>query len=87
MARIFSISFAYGDETYSTMVSVRTTPFYIEYTLNNLDFELRAHLPGNKIISTSAKQFVFPNATAQNSTALMNTIIKAVAVHLQGVNS
>lgn len=85
MARIFTISFIYQEEAYNVMVTVRTTPFYIEYILNNLDTELLLLLPGNKIISPAPKQFLFPNATAENSVVLMNTIIKAVAVHLQAI--
>ena len=69
------------------MVTVRTTPFYMEYTLTNLDTELLLLLPGNKIISPSPKNFLFPNASPQHSTELMNSIIKAVAQHMQAVNS
>jgi hypothetical protein len=83
MARIFTINFTYEGETYNTMISVKTTPYYMEYTLSNLDFELKFQLPGNKIISPSPKSFFFPNATPQHSTELMNTIINAMKVHLQ----
>lgn len=86
MARIFSISFFYENESYGTMVTVRTTPFYMEYTLNNLDPDLLRRLPGNKIISLSSKKYIFPNATAEHSEVLMNVIIKAVAGHLQALN-
>ena len=85
MARIFSISFVYNDTSYSTMVTVRTTPFYIEYTLSNLSADLLRLLPGNKIISPSHRQFLFPNAKAENSAALMTVLIKAVEEHLQAV--
>jgi len=67
------------------MVSVKTTPLFIEYTLVNLDFELLSLLPGNTIISTSQKTLFFANANTGNSTALMNNIIKAVSLHLQSV--
>lgn len=85
MARIFTIQFSHEDETYNTMVSVKTTPLFIEYTLVNLDFELLSLLPGNTIISTSPKTLLFANAKDGDSTALMNTIIKAVSRHLQTV--
>lgn len=86
MARIFSIQFNYNDETYSTMVAVKSTPLYIEYTLLNLDFDLLLLLPGNKIISPAPKQFLFPHAIPQNSAPLMSNIIRAVAGYLQTVN-
>lgn len=86
MARIFTICFSYNDETYNSMVTVRSTPFYIEYTLNNLDADLITLLPGNKIISPTPKHFLFPNASSEYSSLLMNSIIKAVASHLQAVN-
>ena len=86
MARIFTISFIYLEESYNTMVTVKTTPYYREYTLNNLDFELLMHLPGNKIISPSPKNFFFPHSTTENSPLLMETIIKAVSGHLQAVD-
>jgi hypothetical protein len=68
------------------MVSVRTTPFYREYTLSNLDEPILQQLPGNKIISPSARQFLFPNAGPAHSKDLMNAIINAVAMHLQTVD-
>ena len=82
MARIFNIYFNYNDTSHNAIVSVRTTPFYAEYTLNIVDESLLAYLPGNKIISPSPKHFVFPNATPENSVSLMNEIIKAVKNHL-----
>lgn len=87
MARLFTINFTYNDAPYTTMVTVRTTPFYMEYTLTNLEAELLLLLPGNKIISPSPKNFLFPNASSQHSTELMNSIIKEVALHMQAVNS
>lgn len=86
MARIFTIQFSYNDETYNTVVSVKTTPLFIEYTLHNLDFDILTRLPGNKIVSPSPKQFLFPNTGAQHSKELMNAIIKSMMVHLQAVN-
>lgn len=83
MARIFTISFVYNDEMYNAVVVVRTTPLYMEYTLNHLDIGLLRLLPGNKIISPEPKKFLFPGATPYNSIVLMNSIIKAVSMHLQ----
>jgi hypothetical protein len=68
------------------MVSVRTTPFYMEYTLSNLQEEILKQLPGNKIISPSARKFIFPNATPEHNRTLMDAIINAVTMHLQTVN-
>ena len=68
------------------MVSVRTTPFYREYTFSNLEEHILLQLPGNKIISPSARQFMFPNAGPGHSKELMNAIINAVMMHLQTVD-
>lgn len=87
MARLFTINFTYNDASFTTMVTVRTTPFYMEYTLSHLDAALLLLLPGNKIISPSPKNFLFPNAAPEHSTELMNSIIKEVALHMQAVNS
>lgn len=86
MARIFTISFTYQGLPYNTIVSVRTTPFYREYTLSNLSEDILLLLPGNKIISPSTRQFLFPNAGPAHSRDLMNTIINAVRTHLQTVD-
>ena len=86
MARIFTISFTYQGLTHNTMVSVRTTPFDREYTLGNLDSHILQQLPGNKIISPSARQFMFPNPGPAHSKDLMNAIINAVTMHLQAVD-
>jgi hypothetical protein len=85
MARLFTLSFVYNEVQYNMLVTVKTTPYYKEYTLNNLDPELLLYLPGNKIISPTATHFLFPDTTPQHSTALMAIIIKAVAQHLQTV--
>ncbi|WP_121356515.1 hypothetical protein [Flavisolibacter nicotianae] len=87
MARIFTISFTYDDALYTTMVTVRTTPLYIEYLLTTLEFDLRLLLPGNRIISPSPGNYIFPDATSDNSALLMKTIIEAVATHMQAVGS
>ena len=86
MARIFNIYFTFNDTVHYAMVSVRNTPFYTEYTLNNVDESLLEHLPGNKIISPTPKHFLFANASPQYSIVLMNNIIKAVKEHLQIVS-
>jgi hypothetical protein len=87
MARIFTISFIYNEERYNTIVTVRTSPLFIEYILAHLDADLLELLPGNRIISPSPNDFFFPNASSQHSLALMKCIIKAVAVHMQEVKS
>ena len=83
MARIFTISFTYEGMMHHALISVRTTPFYTEFTLNNFNENLMELLPGNKIISTGPYHYIFQYATPENSTALMNEIIRAVAEHLQ----
>ena len=70
MARIFNIYFEFEGIMYSAMVSVRTTPFLAEYTLNNFNEELLELLPGTKILSHSPGHFVFQNASSQNSAML-----------------
>jgi hypothetical protein len=87
MARIFNIYFQYDDMGYHAMVSVRSTPFFTEYTLNNINEDLLDFLPGNKIISKQNDHFIFPNATEENSTILMDTIIKAVSEHLHATEA
>ena len=87
MARIFTVSFLFDDVTYNTLVSVRTTPFYMEYILPSLDQHLLAQLPGNKIISPSFRNFLFPNANEAHSKELMKAITDAVMLHLQAVSS
>ncbi len=82
MARIFNIYFTYNNRLRSAMVSVRTTPFFTEYTLR-FDEDLMQLLPGNKIISTSAEHFIFQHTSSQDATPLMQEIIKAVSQHTQ----
>jgi hypothetical protein len=67
---------------HNAMVSVRTTPFFTEYTLN-FEEELMEILPGNKIISTSSDHFTFQHASSGESSPLMQEIIKAVSQHSQ----
>jgi hypothetical protein len=82
MARIFNIYFEYNGLVYNAVVSVRSTPFFTEYILNNITDELLESLPGNKIIAKGGNELKFPNATAENSTQLMDAIIRAVSEHL-----
>ena len=82
MARIFNIYFLFNDTMHSAVVSVRTTPFFTEYTLNSCNEDLLQLLPGNKIVSKSNGQFIFQNTTPENSIVLMNAIIKAIAEHM-----
>jgi hypothetical protein len=81
MAQVFNIYFTYENLTRSAIVSVRKTPFFTEYTLNNFDEELLQLLPGNKIISRSRNDFIFQEEPGFSS-VLMTAIIKAVVVHV-----
>ena len=87
MARIFNIYFTHDDQVYSAVVSVRQTPFFTEYSLNNLHDHLMQFLPGNKIISRGPDHFTFQNATSDCSQSLMDAIIKAVAEHLHATQA
>lgn len=87
MARIFNIYFFFDDMMHNAVVSVRTTPFLTEYTINNFNEDLLRLLPGNKILSQGPDHFVFQNATTENSTALMEAIIKAVSEHLHATQA
>ena len=82
MARIFTINFYYDNNNYNAVVSVRNTPFYVEYTLTNFNEELLQKLPGNKIISKEQGHYTFQNATPEHSEALMKSIIKVVSEHM-----
>ena len=87
MARIFNIYFDYDGLMYNAVVSVRTTAFFTEYTLNNFDTELMRFLPGDKIISKAPGHFIFQNVTSDNSKDLMNAIIKAVSEHMHATEA
>jgi len=87
MARIFNIYFTFEGLMYNAVVSVRSTPFLTEYTLNNFNEHLLEFLPGNKILSQAPGHFVFQNASSQNSIALMNSIIKAVSEHMHATEA
>jgi hypothetical protein len=83
MARIFNIYFTHDSITYSAIVSVRQTPFFTEYTLNNFDETLLEQLPGNRIIARSNESIIFQNAPLEKSTPLMSEILRALSNHLQ----
>lgn len=87
MARIFNIYFPYEGMQYNAIVSVRTTPFFTEYTLNNINDNLLNYLPGNKIISKGNNHFTFQNVSNENSFELMDAIIKAVSEHLHATEA
>jgi hypothetical protein len=65
------------------MVTVRTTPFFTEYSISMLDEDLAAQLPNNKILSTSKDHFVFLDAAKENAPRLMENILQGIAHHLQ----
>jgi hypothetical protein len=87
MARIFSIQFTYENVEHHAMVSMRTTPFFAEYSVVMLDDSITAHLPNTKIISTSRDSFVFSDSTEENRPALMREILRAVARYMQTVDA
>ena len=86
MARIFNIYFTYDDISHSAVVSVRSTPFFTEYIIGNLDVDLGMLLPSNKIISQTPGNLFFQNVTAIHSLDLMDVIIKSIAKHLHANN-
>jgi hypothetical protein len=87
MARIFNIYFNHNEATHNAVVTVRTTPFFTEYILTNLDEGVMVSLPGNKILSTGPDHFVFQHASQKHSADLMRSIIQAVSEHLQVTHS
>lgn len=87
MARIFSIYFTYEGVQQNAMISVRTTPFFTEYSVAMLDESIAGQLPNNKIISTSKNSFVFSDSAEENSPQLMHEIMQAVTGHLQTINA
>ena len=87
MARIFNIYFRYNDIMYNAVVSVRSTPFFVEYTLNNLGEDLVPLLPGNKIVSREPQEFIFQDVSSGHSAELMNAIIRAVSEHLHATKA
>jgi hypothetical protein len=87
MARIFSIHFMHEGVVHNAMVSVRTTPFFSEFTITMLDEEIAGLLPNNKILSATKNHFVFSDSSSENSPQLMNAIIGAVAEHMQTMHA
>ena len=86
MARIFNIYFTYDDVLYNAIVSVRSTPFFTEYILGNMDTELSFLLPGNKVLSQTTGSFFFQNIAPHHSQVLMNEIIRSIKQHLLAGN-
>jgi hypothetical protein len=86
MARIFNIYFTYDDILHNAIVSVRTTPFFTEYILGNLDEDLRMLLPDNRLFSQAQGEFYFENITTDHSEVLMKVLIKTIAHHLHAGN-
>jgi hypothetical protein len=87
MARIFSIQFLHFGILQNAMVSVRSTPFFVEYTVSMLDEAIAGLLPNNKIISTAKDSFVFSDSAEANSPLLMQEILQAVAEHVQIIDA
>lgn len=87
MARIFTVYFSFEHKEYHSVVSVRTTPFFTEYSLLNLPDALVNLLPDTKILSRGPDHFVFPNPNINSSVSLMDSIAKAVAQHLLHYNA
>ena len=85
MSRIFNIYFSFNDTDHNGIVSVRKTPFFTEYTLQFED-DLMVQLPCDKLISTSTGNFFFQHASQQSS-PLMEEVIKAVSNHLQALEA
>ena len=86
MARIFNIYFVYDDVSHSAIVSVRTTPFFTEYNLSNLDADLSRLLPGTKVFSQSPGHMFFQDIAPHHSVELMNEIIRSIVKQLHANN-
>jgi hypothetical protein len=82
MGRIFNIYFEYQASVEHAVVSVRPTPFFTEYTITQCNQELLTLLPGTKIITRGDGLLTFQNSGPENSTALMEAIIRAVSNHI-----
>lgn len=87
MARIFSIQFTYEGVQHHAMISVRTTPFFTEYSVAMLGESIADLLPNNKIIATTKDNLAFSDSASENAPALMHAIIKALAGRLQAVDA
>ena len=87
MARIFTIRFTYENNLHNAMVFVKETPFFTEYKLNMLEFDLLKLLPSDKVISSSPDHFTFFNSTGIEHSDLMKEIIKAISEHIHSVQT
>lgn len=87
MARIFSIDFMHEGNLCHAMVTVRDTPFYTEYSVQISDEEVAAQLPNNKIVSSYQDNYIFSDSTSQNSSALMEELIHAIAGHIRTLHA
>jgi hypothetical protein len=87
MARIFTIRFTYEDTLHHAMVFVKETPFFTEYKLNMLEYDLLKLLPSDKIISSSHDHFTFSNSTGHEFSDLMKVIIRAISEHIHSVHT
>jgi hypothetical protein len=83
MARIFSIDFIHEGNLCHAMVTVRSTPFFTEYSVQISDEDVAAQLPNNKIVSSLKDSYVFSDSTSRNSAALMDELIHAIAGHIR----
>jgi hypothetical protein len=80
MARIFTIEFTFEGSAYTALVSERSTPLAVEYSLSMLDEIIEEALPGYKILSTSTGAIAFLGAGRPD--ALMQGILNAIAQHV-----
>jgi hypothetical protein len=87
MARIFTIRFTYENNLHNAMVFVKETPFFTEYKLNMLEFDLLKLLPSDKIISSTPDHFTFSNSAGFEYSDLMKEIIRAISEHIHSVQT
>jgi hypothetical protein len=87
MARIFTIRFTYEDNFHHAMVFVKETPFFTEYKLNMLEYDLLKLLPSDKVISSTTDHFTFWNYDGQEYSDLMKEIIRAISEHIHSVHT
>jgi hypothetical protein len=87
MARIFTIRFTYENNLHNAMVFVKETPFFTEYKLNMLEFDLLKLLPSDRIISSTPDHFSFSNSATTEYSDLMKEIIKAISEHIHSVQT
>ena len=85
MARIFSIQFLHNDVLQNALVSVRETPFHIEYRVTMMDSNLAPLLPSDKIISPAPGTFFFANTVLKDYSELMKDIITAISRHIHSI--